>query len=59
MVDAVLETDAGTLRALVFGGRPVADAVEDGDLRIAGDRAAAERFVTCFPRPTPFGPPLP
>jgi len=58
-VDAVLETDAGTLRALVFGGRPVADAVEDGDLRIAGDRAAAERFVTCFPRPTPFGPPLP
>jgi DNA-binding HxlR family transcriptional regulator len=53
-VDAVLETDARTLRALVFGGRPLADAEDSGDLRIEGDRRAAARFVTCFPRPTPL-----
>jgi hypothetical protein len=40
----------------VFGGRPLADALDRGDLRLAGDRAAADRFVICFPRPTPVLP---
>jgi DNA-binding HxlR family transcriptional regulator len=49
--DATLDTDPTTLRSLVFGGRPIADAVRDGALRIAGDESAAARFVSCFPRP--------
>jgi DNA-binding HxlR family transcriptional regulator len=44
--DVVLDTDAATLRSVVFGGQPVPD--------VTGDRQAAARFVACFPRPTPF-----
>jgi len=46
--DAVLHTDAKTLRGLVFGGNPIDDGV-----RVDGDRSVAARFVRCFPRPTP------
>jgi alkyl sulfatase BDS1-like metallo-beta-lactamase superfamily hydrolase len=35
--DAVLTTDADTLHTVVTGGRPVADLVESGDLRLDGD----------------------
>jgi len=45
--DAVLRTDADTLRALVFTGLPVASE----KVEVAGDRQAVERFVTLFPRP--------
>jgi DNA-binding HxlR family transcriptional regulator len=45
--DAVIETDSPTLRAIVFGGRPVSDA------NVSGDPEAARRFVASFPRPTP------
>jgi DNA-binding HxlR family transcriptional regulator/putative sterol carrier protein len=51
--DATLETDAATFRALVFGGRPIGDALRSGQLRLEGDLAAATRFAACFPRPTP------
>jgi DNA-binding HxlR family transcriptional regulator len=51
--DATIQTDAATLRAVVFGGRPLDDAVRAGDLRLTGDRPAAEAFVRCFPRPQP------
>jgi DNA-binding HxlR family transcriptional regulator len=49
--DAILTAGAVTLRALVFGGQTVADAVGRGDLRIDGDRRVAARFIRCFPRP--------
>jgi DNA-binding HxlR family transcriptional regulator len=49
--DAILTADAGTLRALVFGDRTIADAIGRGDLRIDGDRRAAARFIGCFSRP--------
>lgn len=42
---AVLETDADTLRALVFEGRAVDPAAVTGDLTLV------ERFVGLFPRP--------
>lgn len=45
--DAVLQTDAATLRSLVFLGRPLAAA----DLR-SGEAAVAEHFLGCFPRPS-------
>jgi DNA-binding HxlR family transcriptional regulator len=47
--DAVIDTDAATLRALVFGGRPITGEVPDGDPQIAA------RFLKCFPRPAPVG----
>jgi DNA-binding HxlR family transcriptional regulator len=44
--DAVITTDAATLRAVVFGGRDAAEA-----LHVSGDREAVNRFVSCFSRP--------
>jgi DNA-binding HxlR family transcriptional regulator len=49
--DAVIETDVGTLRSLVFAGHPLTEALEAGDVRLDGDRRPVERFVTLFPRP--------
>jgi alkyl sulfatase BDS1-like metallo-beta-lactamase superfamily hydrolase len=49
--DATIETDPGTLRALVFGGLELAEALRSGDLRIEGDRSAVERFLTLFALP--------
>jgi DNA-binding HxlR family transcriptional regulator len=49
--DAVLDTDARTLRELVFTGRSLAEAVREGTVKLDGEQAAA-RFVTLFPRPT-------
>ncbi|PTS90119.1 transcriptional regulator [Sphingomonas sp. HMWF008] len=49
------ETDPATLASVVYGGRPIADAEAAGTLRIAGDRALAERFVTLFPLPAKLG----
>jgi DNA-binding HxlR family transcriptional regulator len=37
---AVLTTDAGTLHAVALGIRPLADAIESGDLRLDGDPQA-------------------
>nr|WP_208407837.1 winged helix-turn-helix transcriptional regulator [Amycolatopsis granulosa] len=50
--DAVLATDARTLRSLVFLGVPPAEAERAGSLSVSGDRAVAERFLRCFPRPS-------
>lgn len=52
-VDAVVETDAPTLRAVVFGGAPLVDAVRSGAVLLTGDQWAATGFAGCFPRPTP------
>jgi DNA-binding HxlR family transcriptional regulator len=49
--DAVLDTDARTLREVVFTGRSITDAVRDGALKVDGDERAAARFVAVFPRP--------
>jgi DNA-binding HxlR family transcriptional regulator len=50
--DAVIDTDPSTLRAVVFAGRALGDAIASGDLRLRGDRLAAERFAASFPRPS-------
>ncbi|TPG56418.1 winged helix-turn-helix transcriptional regulator [Sphingomonas glacialis] len=47
----VFETDPPTLAAIVYGGRPIADAEAAGVLGVTGDRALAEQFVTLFPLP--------
>ncbi|MFC0106796.1 hypothetical protein [Kibdelosporangium aridum] len=41
----MIETDAVTLRSIVFGGRALADEV------VAGDERSAARFLGLFPRP--------
>jgi DNA-binding HxlR family transcriptional regulator len=51
--EAVLTTDPGTLEALVFAGRPLADALRAGDASLEGDPQAVERVVALFPLPTP------
>lgn len=51
--DVTLTTDVGTFRSLVFGGRPLTEPLETGEVRLEGDRALAARFLACFPRPTP------
>jgi DNA-binding HxlR family transcriptional regulator len=46
--DAVMETDAATLREVAFGRRSFAQAVRAGDLRVSGDRLAAEALLRSF-----------
>ena len=53
--NAEIVTDAATLRSVVFGDRPLADAVAAGDAEVRGDAQAAGRFVSRFPRPAPVG----
>jgi DNA-binding HxlR family transcriptional regulator/putative sterol carrier protein len=51
--DAVVETDAGTLAALVYGELELDDALRSGELGIEGDRELVERFIALFPLPEP------
>jgi DNA-binding HxlR family transcriptional regulator/putative sterol carrier protein len=54
--DATIETDPATLAALVYEGRPLAEALRTGDIRIEGDEAAVERLLALFPLPEPASP---
>jgi hypothetical protein len=51
-----VETNLATLAALVYEGRPLAEALRSGDLEIGGDGSAVERFLTLFPLPEPTAP---
>jgi DNA-binding HxlR family transcriptional regulator len=51
--DAIVETDAETLSALIWERRELAEAVQAGDLAIDGDERALTRFLELFPRPVP------
>ena len=51
--DATIEADPVTLAALVYEGRPLAEALRSGDIKIEGDESAVERFLTLFPLPEP------
>jgi DNA-binding HxlR family transcriptional regulator len=51
--DAVVESDATTLSALIWQGRDLADALAAGDVTVEGDERAVTRFLTLFPRPVP------
>jgi DNA-binding HxlR family transcriptional regulator len=51
--DATVETDAGTLAALVYDDLELDDTLSSGDLKIKGDRAVVERFLALFPLPEP------
>ena len=47
--DATIDTDPDTLNAVLWDGRPLADA----QIRIEGDHAAVERLLRLFPMPEP------
>ena len=51
--DATIDTDPDTLNAVLWRGRPLADAQRAGKMRIQGDQSAVERFVPLFPVPEP------
>lgn len=51
--DAVIETDAATLCALVFGERALDETLRSGDLELQGDHDIVSRFADLFPRPAP------
>jgi DNA-binding HxlR family transcriptional regulator len=51
--DATVETDVGTLAALVFEGRQLDEALRSGDVKVEGDRSKVERFLTLFSLPEP------
>ena len=55
--DAIVEADvAAAIGAVIFGGRPLAEALKAGDVRLEGDRRAVERLVAVFPLPEPVAP---
>jgi DNA-binding HxlR family transcriptional regulator/putative sterol carrier protein len=49
--DATIESDPGTLDAVLWKGRSLADAQRSGKLTIEGDKAAVARFIRLFPMP--------
>jgi DNA-binding HxlR family transcriptional regulator len=51
--DAIIESDPGTLAALIYDGRDLAEAIHSADLTVRGDRTAVERFLTLFSLPKP------
>lgn len=48
---AKISSDPMTLAAVLWQGRPLADAERAGDLALEGDRRAAARFLELFPLP--------
>jgi DNA-binding HxlR family transcriptional regulator len=54
--DAALETDPGTLGALLRHDRQLDEALRAGDVTIEGSRPAVARFLDLFPPPPPAGP---
>ena len=51
--DATIETDPSTLAALIYYGRPLAEALRSGAIKIEGDESAVERFLDLFALPEP------
>ncbi|MDT5015535.1 MAG: hypothetical protein QOD39_1695 [Mycobacterium sp.] len=51
--DAMLETDQATLISLLRKDLPIDDALDSGQLSIAGDRTVIEKFRRLFPLPQP------
>jgi alkyl sulfatase BDS1-like metallo-beta-lactamase superfamily hydrolase len=47
--DATIDATAATLRAVVFGGRKIADARRSGALAIQGDKTLVTRLLQLFP----------
>jgi alkyl sulfatase BDS1-like metallo-beta-lactamase superfamily hydrolase len=53
--DATIDTDPGTLFALLCNGRSLADSQRAGEIRVEGDKTAVKRLVRLFPLPETAG----
>lgn len=51
--EATVRTDVATLRALVFGGRELDEAIASAAVSVDGDHDVVRRFLALFPRPVP------
>jgi alkyl sulfatase BDS1-like metallo-beta-lactamase superfamily hydrolase len=51
--EATIETDADTLAVLVYYGRPLAEALRSGEIKIEGEEVAVGRFLGLFALPEP------
>ena len=49
--DAIIETDSGTLAALLWEGRELAEALRSGEVEVVGDTELASRLLRLFPFP--------
>jgi len=49
--NATIDTNTNTLLSLLRANRPLDDALANGELRLAGDRALVEKFMCLFPTP--------
>ena len=49
--DVVFEADQHAIAAVIYGGRPLADAEADRSIRLVGDHGVAEDYITRFPLP--------
>ena len=49
--DVVFDGHQEAIAAVVYGGRPLAEAEAAGAITVTGDRGLAERYVTRFPLP--------
>jgi DNA-binding HxlR family transcriptional regulator len=49
--DATIEAGSATLAGLVYGDLSLAEALRSRDVKVEGDQAAVERFLTLFPLP--------
>jgi ubiquinone biosynthesis protein UbiJ len=53
--DATIDTDPGTLFAVLCNSRSLADAQRAGKIRVEGDKTAVKRLIRLFPLPEPAG----
>ena len=49
----VLTGTPPAIATIIYGNRPLDDAIDDGELAISGDRTLIERLPACFPMPDP------
>jgi DNA-binding HxlR family transcriptional regulator len=54
--DATIDSDPGTLTALLWSGRELPEALRVEDIKIDGSTPAVERFLGLFPAPQPAAP---
>ena len=53
--DVTFEADQHAIAAVIYAGRPLADAEADGSIRLIGDHTVAEDYITRFPLPAKLG----
>jgi DNA-binding HxlR family transcriptional regulator/putative sterol carrier protein len=49
--DATIETTPNILASIIYGGRDLNEAVQSGELKMAGDQEAVDQFLTFFKLP--------